>query len=191
MSKYEVLSIIISTSALFLTLGGLIYAAYQIKLAREQLKSGISAINLSKKVHQENHDWNRRMAAQEAIVMFRNKNKTRELREALGQIDINDAIPLQLIHDKFKTNSDLQSYIHSVLNTFEGYARGISQGIYDEEVIKTALKGTMVRYFSCFHPYIKHIRDTRNPDLFNEFEGIVNKWRSESTPTNQREITGN
>ncbi len=191
MSNYEIISIIITSLALLLTIGGLYYAGNQIRLARKQLTSAIESIKLTKEIHQENHDWNRRIAAQDAIVVFRNQNKTKELREALGGIDINDAIPLNTILEKFKTDSDLRGYIHSVLNTFEGYSRGILQGIYDEEVIRTALTGTMVRYFNCFRPYIIYIREKRNPALFNEFEGMVNKWKTEKTKLESRDKIGN
>lgn len=186
MTNYEIVSIITASLAIFLTIGGLYYTGNQIRLAREQLVNAIKSIELTKEIHQENHDWNRRIAAQDAIVAFRNQNKTKELRESLGGIDINDAIPLKTILKKFETDSELKGYIHSVLNTFEGYSRGILQGIYDEEVIRTGLRGTMIRYFNCFRPYIIHTRETRNPLLYNEFEGMINKWKTEKTKIDSR-----
>ncbi|NVK66089.1 MAG: DUF4760 domain-containing protein [Flavobacteriales bacterium] len=191
MNNFEIISIVIASLALFLTIGGLYYAGNQIRLTREQLTNAIKLIELTKEIHQGNHDWNRRIAAQDAIVAFRNQNKTKELRDALGGIDINDAIPLKTIIKKFGTNSELKGYIHSVLNTFEGYSRGILQGIYDEEVIKKGLKGTMIRYFNCFRPYIIHIRETRNPLLYNEFEGMINRWKTEETKVDSRSQIGN
>lgn len=191
MTNYELWSIIISIGTLIITLGGLLYAGNQIKLAREQLNNALENIELTRKIHKENHDWNRRIASQNVINSFRNQNKTKELRESLVQIDINDAIPLETVLNKFKTDLNLQGYIHSVLNTFEGFSRGINQGIYDEEVMKTALIGTMIRYFNCFRPYIVHIRNVRNPELFSEYEGLINIWKAEQNKIKVRHKTGN
>lgn len=191
MSTYEMWSLIVSIGTLVITLGGLMYAGNQIKLAREQLNNALKNIELTKEIHKDNHDWNRRIASQNVINSFRNQNKTKELRESLGKIDINDAIPLKTILAKFETDLDLQGYIHSVLNTFEGFSRGVNQGIYDEEVMKTALVGTMIRYFNCFRPYIVHIRKVRNPELFSEYEGLINVWKTELNKTEPRNKIGN
>lgn len=191
MTNYEIWSLIISALAILITIGGLLYAGNQIKLARKQLINAIETIELTREVHKDNHDWNRRIASQNAINSFRNQNKTKELRESLGQIDINDAIPLDTIISKFETDTYLQGYIHSVLNTFEGYSRGVNQGIYDEEVIRTALMGTMIRYYNCFRPYIVYVRKKRNPELFSEYEGLINIWKTKMNETKIRSKIGN
>ncbi|GGG34868.1 hypothetical protein GCM10011344_39560 [Dokdonia pacifica] len=191
MTNYEIWSLIISLITITITISGLLYAGNQIKLARKQLNSALETIELTREIHKDNHDWNRRIASQNVINSFRNQNKTKELRESLDQIDINDAIPLDTIISKFKTDMDLQGYIHSVLNTFEGFSRGVNQGIYDEEVIKTALMGTMTRYFNCFRPYIVHIRKVRNPELYSEYESLINIWKTKMSEPKTRTRIGN
>lgn len=183
-------TLIINTISLFISFIGLIYAGYQIWVIRKQMKNAIEELKLTVKIHNDNHEWNRRIASQEAITQFRMKNKTKELRNSLNQFDINEIIPLKAILEKFETEPDLKDFIHETLNTFEGYARGIVHGIYDEIIVKSAIKGAMIRHYSCFLPYINHVRKTRNPDLYCDLENIVNKWKSEEKKVEYRQRTG-
>jgi hypothetical protein len=67
-----------------------------------------------------------------------------------------------------------------VLNYFEGLARGVRQGIYDEQVIKTAFRGLMINVNESFKYYIQNRRHQfHNPRVWVELEVLSDCWRQE------------
>jgi len=65
MTTYEISQIIIQVASAVLVFGGLIYASLQLKLLR--------------KTHVDEHEWNRRKAAQDATQLFRQRVGTTEI----------------------------------------------------------------------------------------------------------------
>ncbi|MCK5832010.1 MAG: DUF4760 domain-containing protein [Methylococcales bacterium] len=158
--------IISAISAILLALS-VLYAAKQIKLLRIQ--------------HEEDHDWNRRLAAQETL---RGYHEIQVMVEAISEhFDYHnktEGIPEKEFQEKFNGTKELQSRLHTVLNYFEGLARGIRQGIYDEEVIKASFRGHMIRVYESFKYYIGSRRITlHNPRIWIELEEMADKWKKE------------
>jgi len=156
---------------------GLIYAGWQVSLL--------------KKTHQQNHDWNRRIAAQGAIESLRPlASITIELNDVFDTTNATEAIPLQRILDVFKDDKSIQVKVHQLLNSYEALARGVYQSIYDESVIKAARRGPMIQQFEAFSSYIKYRRKNVLPKAYVQMEALVNKWKSEEEPSDQLEPTG-
>ena len=158
---------IIGTLSVVLLAISVIYAGRQLQLLRRQ--------------HSEDHDWNRRLAAQQAIDKYHNIQLMVEtISEHLDFQNRTEGITLADIEAKFKETGTLQTRVHSVINYFEAMARGVRQGIYDEEVIKNAFQGHMNRVYESFRYYIEsRRRNLHNPQIWIELEEISDKWRKE------------
>lgn len=160
-------TILTGISAFLLALT-VLYAAREVKLLRVQ--------------HQDNHDWNRRLAAQQAVREYK---EIQFMVEALSvHFDYHhrkEGIPTLDFEAKLKEIAGLQSNLHTVLNYFEGLARGIRQGIYDEELIRVAFRGHMLRVYESFRYYIEGNRQKLgNPKIWVELEDLVDAWRKEA-----------
>lgn len=137
------------------------------------------------------HKWSRRKAAQEATLLFNQRVKGRDLlKEHLDYVSSFDPIPLAQLDEKFGEEPELKPAVHSLLNYFEMLARGINQHIYDEEIVRTAWKGAMIRAIDRFRPYIKRRRKQSSKNAWRELEGIVDEWRHRDTKVSRRAATG-
>ncbi len=156
---------------------GLLYAGKQIALLKE--------------THKQNHDWNRRNAAQHAIkqlveltpIVIR-INKVFDISNTL------EGIPLEETLKQFNSDKELQSHVHQLLNLYEGLARGILQGIYDEKVIYEGRRSSMIQTFENFKPYIRYRRKNVHSSAYELTECIVNKWKTKMSEKQQRELLG-
>ncbi|GAB1394397.1 hypothetical protein MASR1M60_25610 [Rhodocyclaceae bacterium] len=183
MSAYEILSLAMSALTALIALGGLAYAGFQLKQAREYGE-------LSYKVHQAEHDWNRRLAAQNALKDYAASVALGGLQKAFDYLNKKEAIPLDEVMEKFRADSGLQSELHNMLNAYEGLARGVQHGIYDEEVIKAGRRKAMTKTFRMFHAYIEDRRSkVSSPSAWSELERIVNQWMHEATRQEPRPPT--
>ena len=155
---------------------GLLFLAKQVRLATESVE--------------RQHDWNRRHAAQQAILSF-NSTVTgiEELQKELDFLNKKEPIPSKTILDLFEANHEMQLVCHRLLNFYEGLARGIHQGLYDEEVIRVARMQTMIRTFDSFKAYMDE-RRAIHPQAFSELETLVNHWRSQLSDLPRRHHTG-
>ena len=177
MGEYEVITLVLRTFAVLLVAAGLFYTGYQIKMTRQ--------------IHKDNHEWNRRKAAQDVLMNVDLTTASKELNKALEFLDVKESIPLEKILTAIKEDRHLQNLIHKLLNVYEGYARGINQGIFDEEVIKTARKGTMIRVLESFSSYIKYRREGWADKAWIQAETLIRKWQNEDFKnTPKRKHTG-
>lgn len=165
--------LIAGVSAILLAIS-VLYAGHQIKLLRRQ--------------HQDNHDWNRRLAAQQTIGEYREiQSMVEAVSEHFDYHDRTEGIPLEDFQKKFKETPGLQSRLHSVINYFEGLARGVRQGIYDEEVVRVSFKGHMMRVHESFKYYIEgRRRKLHNPKIWVELEEVADAWRKEQRAIDPR-----
>jgi len=166
----------ISTSILAISV---IYAGRQITLLRKQ--------------HGENHDWNRRIAAQQAIREYREiQASIEDLSHHFDYHNRTEGVAADNFNKKFEEVKHLQTSLHTALNYFEGLARGVRQGIYDEEVVKNAFHGSMISVYECFKYYICSRRKKwDNQKLWFELEALIDKWKQEERVTNpDRPILG-
>lgn len=160
------MTLIAATSAFLLAIS-VLYTARQVHLLRKQ--------------HKENHDWNRRLTAQQAIREYQNiQEMVESLSEHFDYHNRTEGIPLTDFEIKFNEMPSLQSRLHALLNYFEGLARGVRQGIYDQEVVENAFQRHMIRVFESFKYYIEfRRRKVHNPTVYIELEIITSEWQKE------------
>jgi len=175
-TEYEKRALALSALTALIALGGLVYAGFQL--------------NLSYRVHQAEHDWNRRLAAQNALKDYARSAAMSRLQAAFDYLNRKEAIPLAEVEEKFKADPELQNELHNMLNAYEGLARGVAHNIYDEDVVKAGRRRLMMKAFRTFHAYIEDRRARMSaPSAWSELEGITNRWAHEATKTEQRPPT--
>jgi hypothetical protein len=161
----QLAQVIIDSLTLFVLGIGLLYSAKQISSL--------------KKTHQEALDWNRRIEAKKALQTASEKiASTIKLYEALPMRDSQETIPRAEIERVIEERPDLHVLLSDMLNWYESLASGILQRVYDEEVIKIARRGDMIRCFDRYKNYIHFIRGTA-PRIWEDMEHMAEKWRAE------------
>lgn len=176
MTEYEKLTLVVTGSGSLFVFLGLVVAAIQI--------------SRNTRAHRENHDWNRRYAAQQALIEGRDELEVkRQIEEAFEMIKDQRRLPLESIKAKLESDRGLIVALHRLLNIYEGYARGITQRIYDNEVIKAGRKTVMLRTFDIFQEYILHRRSIGSPAAWEQLEAITNEWRLEDRRPRYRDPT--
>ena len=165
MTTYEIYNLIIQIVATIFVGGGLVYAGKQVSL-----------LVLT---HNDNHDWNRRIATQNALRDFNNSVSLDELQKEFNFLNRKQPIPVEEITKAFLDKPDLQLQTHTLLNQYETFARGIFLGIYDEILIKNARKGSMERTFNSFKEYVQHRRNEVGSAAYIEYEKMLDKWHQE------------
>ena len=130
----EIATLIIHGISAILVAGGLFYAGKQLSLTLQ--------------VQKQNHDWNRRNAAQQATLDYPAKvTGAEKLNKALKYSVAKEPIPLATIAEKFEEDEELRIICHRLLNYYESLAVGVEQLVYDETVIKgiiTVSKTTLI-----------------------------------------------
>jgi hypothetical protein len=168
--------IIQGISALFVACG-LFYAGNQLRLAR--------------KVHQDNHEWNRRNVAQQATIDYASKiTGAEKLNKALTYSVAKEPIPLDTILAAFDKDEGLRTITHRLLNYNESLAIGVLQGVYDEWTIKAIRKSPMILLFESFKNYVNKVRCDFQPTAWEQQEKLINKWKHDDNPPQYREQTG-
>lgn len=171
MTSYEKISVVVSIINLLILVAGFGFGWKQIKSATTQLKT-------MQEQHSDNHEWNRKMAAQEALRQFQYSVLDGPLREKFDYLHQKQAFDLKVILNEFKTDGKMQTNLHQLLNFYEGLARGVNQGIYDEGLIKTGRKNSMIMLCMSFASYIEH-RRIISPKAWSDLTHTVDKWKNE------------
>ena len=182
MTNYEMYSLIISVVIALVTLGGLIYAGFQLKKTKEHLQAAY-------KINEADHDWNRRMASQAALKEYNQSILSSGLQSEFDYLNCTESIPLSKIKDGFDKHPDLQTELHQLLNFYEGLARGVFQNIYDDEVIKAGRRSAMMKALRAFNSYIESRRKTSSPTAWTDLESLVAQWVLDEKGKTQRSPT--
>lgn len=183
MTEYEKWALALSALTSLIALGGLAYAGFQLKQGREYSE-------LAYRVHLADHEWNRRLAAQNALKDHSQSVTISSLQKAFDYLNRKEAIPLGEVEEKFKSDPELQKELHDMLNAYEALARGVFQRIYDEDVVKAGRQRTMTKAFRTFHAYIEDRRIKMSaPYAWAELERLANQWAHEATKTELRQPT--
>ena len=175
MTPFEITSLVISAlSSIFVGIS-VIYLARQVAISR--------------KVHADNHDWNRRISTQEELNEIR-KLDTRGLSENFSHLNKIEPIPLQELLTKFEETPALQNELHNLLNRNEGLANGIFLGIFDEKTIKANRRTAMTNSFIKFREYIQYRQDRGSKTVWTAYERLLKNWSQEDTEIHDRDLTG-
>ena len=159
------------------TVIALIYTGFQIYLLR--------------KVHRDNHEWNRRKSAQDLTIDIGSRiSDYNDLSVAFNLFNRTEAIPLDEINTKFAENPSLELKVLEFLNLFNIMARGVIEGVYDEEIIYKARSTSMIKTFEALKQYIEKRKNERGIDIYSSIEALVNEWKNKNTLVKRRRITG-
>lgn len=176
MSISEVSNIVQIASGLAVLIS-VFYVALQLKLIRQ--------------THVDNHDWNRRKAAQEITLELNNiLADSDQLQRELNFMNRMETIPLDEVLEAIKKDSATQLRIGKILNAYNSVARGVLHGVYDKELIASARKNGMIKAFDSFQSYIIFRRKQSISSLWDNYESLINEWKSEMTVAKQRKNTG-
>lgn len=153
----------------------------QVGFLKEQLVALKDQITFLREQHEDNHDWNRRESAQQAVREYREiQSMIEAVSHHFDYQNRTEGIPLSEFKEKFSKDRTLQPKVNTVLNYFEGLARGVNQGIYDEGVIKGSFRGQMSRVFDSFQYFISDRRKyLNNSQIWVDIENLSCKWKVE------------
>lgn len=165
LTDFEKYTLVLTTIGTVLVGAGLFFTGYQIWH--------------NTRIQKEQNDWNQRVAAQKAISESHEVDLKRQLEVTFGFISDPRSLSIETINIALENEPELVAVLNRVLNVYEGYARGVAQSIYDEAVIKDARVYAMVRTFDIFHEYIDYRRSLGHPTVWEKYEKLVKKWKSE------------
>lgn len=159
---------------------GLAFAGFQILQGRK-------ALEYSAKTHNADHEWHRKIAAQEALAQYSSSVALSSLEKHFRYLEIGKkgCIEREVINKKLASVPDLRQDLHKLLNYYESLARGVHLGLYDDEVIRIGRRGSMERAFKAFECYILDRRESGSPRAWCEFEKLITKWQGADEGTAQ------
>jgi len=164
---------------LFLRLTTLVVLAAGLYYAVRQLR-------LIKKTFTDDHDWRRRVNAQEAILSFSDGlEHWKALEESFNYMDAQKGIEIEKIEEEIQKNPSLKATLGSLLNLYEMLAIGIHHRVYDEGLIRDARSRAMIHVYTVFEQYIKKTQE-HYPSVWNNMETLVNRWKNEKTEKSHR-----
>lgn len=166
------------TPELWFEAGGLVAVIVGLWFAGVQFKQGRLALEHTAQSHEEEYLWRRKIAAQEALASYSSSVVLSDLQKQLNYLEIGrrGCIDLDELEQKLEASPDLRADLHRLLNYYEALARGVLQGLYDDEVIKAGRRGAMNRAYSGFECYIVKRRDSGSPNAWIDFETLIRRW---------------
>lgn len=183
MSTFEELTLVIQAAQVLALLGGFWFAGRQLRQAQHELHA-------LKETHRQNHDFQRRQAAQQAVNDFNYSNLSADLISVFKYTDKNEVLDLTSIDSELARNAEARTKLIMLFRHYEGLARGINCGIYDESVVKSAHRTTLTRFARIFRAYIEDRRLKLNPRLWIEFTELADRWASEDRLVHAMPKTG-
>lgn len=81
-----------------------------------------------------------------------------------------------------ENGNEIRKSIIDVLNYYEYLAIGIKTNLFAEEVVKISLKAHLIKAYTVFYDYIKHMRAKNGKDVCKELEELVLEWNKEDKP---------
>lgn len=136
-------------------------------------------IKQQSKIHNENHDWNRRIETQKALDAYSRLESVIALNKEFHFMGKKHAIECGDILESIDKSQEIRVDLSRLLNYYENLSNGVDLGIYDEEIIKSARRNVMIRTYTAFSNYIDYERGERNPLAYVKFKAIVDKWEKE------------
>jgi hypothetical protein len=148
----------------------------------------IRQLKLLTQTHVNNHDWNRRRAAVEAIDVSVLANDLPLLDEKFKIMSQGDPIPLDKIIQECNASAAVRAAVHRRLNYLEVLALGVIHRVFDEDIVKASQKTTFQRTVRQFGNYINHRRTAGMTGVWKDLEDVDDRWRE--GPATPREPTG-
>ena len=182
MTNYAIYFLLIDGFTALIALGGFVYAGVQLKKTTEQLRAAYE-------INKADHDWNRRLAAQDALKEYNRSIVSSELQSEFNYLNCTESIPLEKIEEGFTKHLNIQAELHQLLNFYDSLARGIFHKVYDEKIIKAARYNAMKQAFRAFNSYIEKRRTKLSPDAWKDLESLIYQWQADEENKTKRSAT--
>ncbi len=144
-----------------------------------QLHFVVRQLTIMRRLTADGHTLSRRLEAEKRCAEFGALVYRPDLLSAhLDFLDRQAAVTLQEIRDARNADPGVLDAIHSLLDYYDGIARGIDQGVFSERVAKSAHRAGMSRALRILRPYIEHRRADFGTDteIWAPLETLVHKW---------------
>lgn len=182
MTSYEIYSLLMDGFTALIALGGFVYAGIQLKKTTEKLRAAYE-------INKADHDWNRRLASQDALKEYNRSIISSELQSEFNYLNCTESIPLSKIEEGFTKHPNIQAGLHQLLNFYDSLARGIFHKVYDEKIIKAARHNAMKQVFRAFNSYIDERRTKLSPAAWKDLESLIHKWQADEENRTKRSAT--
>ena len=142
------------------------------------------------KIHKEVLEWNKRIETRKKLDDYTRLESAFQLNEHFAFIREKHTIPRQEILKKIDEDHQVQIHMNRLLNFYESLANGVANHIYDEDLIKSSRKTSMMRTFTSFKDYIYWYRNEIHPRAYTMYEKLIEKWISEENKTETLKALG-
>ena len=140
----------------------------------------VNQIRILSAQYRDLHEWNRRKAAQDAVLSFLDLAENNKLiNQAFDYPQKNDPFPVERVQEECEKMPELRVALHSLLNYFESVAWGIRHRVYDEDLVRDSMASAMNLTCYRFGPYIEHKANHGQSDAWSETRACVAKWKRE------------
>lgn len=136
---------------------------------------GLSVLIASIAIHR-NTIIAKRRATVDLVLQQRNDESLTKANELVNPIlNSND---ITKFADESNKDSPEREAILTILNNYEFISVGIRENAFDIKIFKRMNYGIVVRDWSCFKPFVVHLRERHDrPTLFQEFEWLATKFK--------------
>lgn len=166
MSQFEIYSLTLQIIGFIAILVGLYFA-------HRQLKTLIRS-------HYDNHDWNRRIETFNAMNDGRLQAHLTELSVTFEISEARHSIPLDKILSELAEKPDIRLSLHFTFNFFEELVIGIDHGVYDEKIVKSTWKSTIIRIDNIFSEYMNYRRNEVQDSAWRNMSSFADRCKSTS-----------
>lgn len=165
MTEFETYSLIANLVATFSIVATAIYAVRQFRRSAD--------------IHQQNLEWNKRIETKRKLDDYNMINSTIYLMKTFHHIKTKHAIEYKTVAAELAKDDEAVVHLNELLSYYESLASGIENHLYDEHLVKTSRRATMIRTYTAFKEYIEHDRIERDSKLWICLEALVTKWMNE------------
>lgn len=177
MTKFELITLVLSGINLTIILVGIVYGLIQLKLLR--------------KTYIDDHEWNRRHSAIYSIISMSQTNFNLEkLNVKTRFMERTTPIPAKELIEIFENDPAQQVILHNFLTYYNSLAIGIKHRIFDETLMREERGSLMIRIYQTFEPYINYRREKFQAKVWCDYEEVINMWKSERTEVKWRDELG-
>jgi hypothetical protein len=163
--------LVVDILALFVQILGIYFVVISLRFVKNQ-------IEMSEKIHADTLIWNKKIATENELSSKVNPAVTKLINESFD-LKAHRILPLELVLSVIDEKKSIEGNIHHVLNRYERLGRGVMNGIYDEDIVKKAIRGPLLRTYYRYYEYIEHWKIKENKYAWVEFIRLAQKWELE------------
>lgn len=152
-----------------------------------------TSVLLARKHLRDHHRWNRRQSALEYSSLFHDgvKQCRTNLDRYFGIFTRISQIPVHEVEAAIEEETHIRTDINYLLTYYENMAIACSCNVADEQILKEIARGSVIRFYHLFSPYIDARREeTKNDCLWENFEALATKWKTKRENFHKKPLLG-